>query len=106
MTDSTPARLRLEAMLAGPPTKRCKEIRAALETVVARFPGRVRLDIYFAGERPDVKPTPGFQHNVKHQRVPCAYVNGEPVDPSEHADPERLAALVETALALDPSGWA
>ena len=99
-------RLRLEAMLAGPPTKRCKEIRAALEQTVAAFPGRVRLDVYYAGERPDTTPTPGFQNNVKHQQIPCAYVNGEPVDPSEHADPARLAKLVEAALALDPAGWA
>lgn len=106
MTETDSKRLRVEAMLAGPPTKRCKELRAALEQAAVAFPDRVRLEVYFAGERSAVAPTKGFQNNVKHQAIPCAYVNGACVDAGDPPTAAKFEKAIGAALALDPAEWA
>jgi hypothetical protein len=72
-------RLRLEALIARSPTRKCKAIVAVLEELVAEHPGLVRLDVYLAGEQPSVQPTGGYQGFRKFKHVPSAFINGKVV---------------------------
>lgn len=98
-------RLRLEALVAFPPTALCREILALLKELVAAYADRVRLDIYYAGEAPDATPTRGYQGLDKRKTVPSAYVNGRMILSAEVRKLEDLRAEVDAELAKDPSEW-
>jgi len=98
-------RLRLEALVAFPPTARCREILDLLKAVVAAYPDQVRLDVYYAGEAPDVTPTRGYQGLDKRKTVPSGYVNGRMILSGEVPTLEALRKDVDSELAKDPSEW-
>ena len=57
--------MRLEAIVASPPSAKCKVIIAMLEKAVSKHPDVLVLDIYFAGEAPGTEPTKGYQNTGK-----------------------------------------
>lgn len=106
MSEPTPInRLRLEALVAYPPTARCREILATLKAIVAEYPDQVRLDIYYAGESPDVTPTRGYQGLDKRKTVPSGYVNGRMLLTSEVPSLEALRMEIDSELAKGPAEW-
>jgi hypothetical protein len=106
MIESGPLkRLRLEALLAYPPTARCKEILAMLKSLVAEYPDQLRLDVYYAGEAPDGTPTRGYQGLDKRKTVPSGYVNGCMLLAAEVPTIEALRVRVEEELGKGPAGW-
>ena len=106
MSDTTPTnRLRLEALVAYPPTARCREILTLLKTMVVEYPDQVRLDIYYAGETPDATPTKGYQGLDKRKTVPSGYVNGRMIIAAEVPDLDTLRAAIGAEIAQGPSGW-
>ncbi|HWQ08691.1 MAG TPA: hypothetical protein VN436_06285 [Holophaga sp.] len=98
-------RLRIEALVAYPPTTLCKQILALLKTVVAEYPDRVRMDVYYAGEAPDATPTKGYQGLDKRKTVPSGYINGQMVISGELPALDALKAILDDELAKDPSEW-
>ena len=98
-------RLRLEALVAYPPTARCREILALLKTIVTEYPDRVRLDIYYAGESPDAMPTKGYQGLDKRKTVPSGYVNGRMILSADVPTLEALRIEIDTDLAKGPAEW-
>jgi hypothetical protein len=106
MSAETPTRrLRLEALVAYPPTARCRKVLELLKTVLAEFPDQVRLDIYYAGESPGVTPSRGYQNLDKRKTVPSGYVNGRMFLSGELPEPGTLRREVETELARGPAAW-
>ncbi|NMC68562.1 MAG: hypothetical protein GYA57_00680 [Myxococcales bacterium] len=99
-------RLRLELLIAGPPTARCKQLLAMMKELVVRYPDRVRLDVYEAGEAPSVTPTFGFQAAGKRKKVPSAFINGTLVaSRDDPGDIDRLVAATEMELARGEAEW-
>jgi len=99
-------RLRLELLVAGPPTARCKQLLAMMKELVARYPDRVRLDVYDAGSSPFVTPTRGYQAAGKRKRVPSAFINGVLVASKEDpGDIDRLVTAVDADLAHSEAEW-
>jgi hypothetical protein len=99
-------RLRLELLIAGPPTARCRELLGRMTELVARYPDHVRLDVYEAGCAPDATPTAGYQAAGKRKKVPSAFVNGRLVaSRDDPGDLSRLVAAVEAELARGESAW-
>lgn len=99
-------RLRLELLVAGPPTTRCKQLLEMMTALVTRYPDRVRLDVYEAGCAPDVTPTAGYQAAGKRKKVPSAFVNGALVaSRDDPGDLDRLVAAVEAELARGAAAW-
>ena len=98
-------RLRLEAMIASPPTAACEAIVAMLDDIVAAHPDQVVLDVYLAGEQPGCEPTKGYQDKGKYKRVPNVFVNGIMVAQVEAPGPAVLASIVEAELQKGPAGW-
>lgn len=98
-------RLRLEALLACPPTARCREVLALLKALVAEFPDQVRLDVYYAGESPGVTPTRGYQGLDKRKTVPSGYVNGRMLLAGALPSLDALRREVEAELRRGPSAW-
>ncbi len=106
MTGETPSkRMRLEALLAYPPTKSCRQVETILKSLVAEYADRVRLDIYYAGEAPRSIPTIGYQNLDKQKKIPSAYVNGRIIIDEDVPPVEEIRAEVETELARGPSAW-
>jgi hypothetical protein len=106
MTSDAPIkRLRLEALVAYPPTAMCREILALLKTIVAEYPDQVRLDIYFAGESPSATPTRGYQGLDKRKTVPSGYVNGRMLLSGELPTLEALRLEIDAELRHGPGAW-
>ena len=106
MSESAQARrLRLEALVAFPPTARCREVLTLLKAIVAEYPDHVRLDIYYAGESPDVTPSRGYQGLDKRKTVPSGYVNGCMIISGDIPPIEAMRAEIDSELAKDPSRW-
>jgi len=106
MSETTQAkRLRLEALVAFPPTIRCKEILTLLKAIVAEYPDQLRLDIYYAGESPDAMPSRGYQGLDKRKTVPSGYLNGRMIISDDIPTLEVLRAEVDSELAQGPSEW-
>ena len=106
MSETTPTRrLRLEALVAYPPTARCREILTLLKTIVAEYADQVRLDVYYAGESPDAMPTKGYQGLDKRKTVPSGYVNGRMILSAEVPTLEALRAKIDAEIAQGPSTW-
>jgi hypothetical protein len=106
MTESTqPSQLRLEALVAYPPTARCREILVLLKAIVAEYPDQVRLDVYFAGESPDAMPTRGYQGLDKRKTVPSGYVNGRMIVSAAVPTLEALRAEIDSEIAKGPAEW-
>jgi hypothetical protein len=99
-------RLRLELLVAGPPTARCKRLLALMKELVARYPDRVRLDVYEAGSSPFVTPTRGYQAAGKRKKVPSAFINGVLVaSKDDPGDVEHLVGAVDAELARGEATW-
>jgi hypothetical protein len=106
MTESAQnPRLRIEALVAYPPTIFCKQILTLLKTIVAEYPDQVRMDVYYAGETPDATPTRGYQGLDKRKTVPSGYVNGRMIISSDVPTLEAMRALIDEEIAKGPSGW-
>jgi hypothetical protein len=105
--DTTKAvpRLRLEAIVASPPTKKCRATLELMEEMTRRFADQVRLDVYDLGRNWQTKPTRSCQAEYKTWRVPSAYVNGRPVAKAGPPDPEELEAKIREELAKGPDAW-
>ena len=98
-------RLRLEALVAYPPTARCREILTLLKTIVVEYPDRVRLDVYYAGESPDATPTKGYQGLDKRKTVPSGYVNGRMFISNDVPTLEALRGEIDAEIAKGTSEW-
>jgi hypothetical protein len=98
-------RLRLEAIVASPPTKKCQATLQLMEEWPRRFPDEVRLDIHGLGRNWPTMPTMSCLAEYKTWRVPSAYVNGRPVSKAGPPDAEALEAKIREELAKGPDAW-
>lgn len=98
-------RLRIEALVAYPPTSLCREILALLKAIVAEYPDQVRLDVYYAGETPDATPTKGYQGLDKRKTVPSGYVNGRMVISGDVPSLDAMKAAIDEELAKGSAEW-
>ncbi|MEI6309672.1 MAG: hypothetical protein WCP58_08535 [bacterium] len=105
LMETPKSRLRLEALIASPPTKKCREIIVMLEELVEAFPDQVRLDVYLAGEQPSVQPTLGYQSFGKSKKIPSAFINGKVVAVREAPAKESLRKALEEELSLRCDQW-
>jgi len=107
MTGADRKLLRLEALVASPPTSTCEEIISMLEKVASERPDMVRIDIYYAGSQPSVTPTSGYQNDPsgKRREIPSVYVNGACVASGEAPDGAALREAVEREIANGKETW-
>ena len=98
-------RLRLEAIVASPPTKKCRATLEVMEEMTRCFADEVRLDIYNLGRNWSAAPTMSCLSEYKTWRVPSVYVNGRPVSKAGPPDAEALEAKIREELAKGPDAW-
>jgi hypothetical protein len=98
-------RLRLEAIVASPPTKKCRATLELMEEMTRRFPDETRLDVYDLGRNWPATPTMSCLAEYKTWRVPSAYVNGRPISKAGAPDAEALDAKIREELAKGPDAW-
>ncbi len=97
--------MRVEALIASPPTPKCELILGMLDEASAAYPETLRVDIYLAGEQPGMTPTRGYQSSEKLKRVPCVFVNGTALAQGEVPDRNRLMARIREELDRGPGNW-
>jgi len=87
--DSQAKRLRIELLVAGPPTGKCKALIQMMSGFLTEFPDLLQIDIYYAGEAMVKIPTEGYKRDPanKNRRVPSAYINGKKI--ASQVVPER-----------------
>lgn len=98
-------KMRLEAIVASPPTSKCKEILAMMEAAVSAQPELLTLNIYFAGEAPDVTPSKGYQSKGKFKRVPSIFVNGALIGETIVPSRDALDIAIHAAIEKGPQSW-
>lgn len=98
-------RMRLEILVASPPTSKCQHIISSMEAFVAKYPEQLRLDIYYAGMQLTIKPTRGYQVEGKLKKVPSVFVNGICVANGEVPDFDEVEVVLESELSKGPQYW-
>ena len=94
--------VRLEILVASPPTKKCKAMIAMFEKFMDEFPGQLKLDIYYAGEPMLTQPTEGFRKETgKVLKIPSAYVNCKNVASQEVPDEETVRKEIINCLKIN-----
>jgi hypothetical protein len=92
--------VKLEALIAWPPTSKCRETIEVLEEVVRRHPDAVRLVVFKRGTRefPE-QPGPSMLTLMhKGSTVPACLVNGRFFSSCQVPKLEELEAKVQEAL--------
>ena len=102
---ATIKRLRLEALVACPPTARCKQVLELLKGLLVDYPDQLRLDVYYAGEAPGTTPSRAYQSLDKRKTVPSGYINGRMLLSKDLPAREALRREVEAELQRGPSAW-
>lgn len=102
---TTKARMRLEAVVASPPTGKCQMTIEMMENMVKLYPDQLRLDIYYDGIEPAVAPTHSYILSEKYKVIPSAYVNGNMVSAAKVPDPEELRQAIEEGLKKGEEAW-
>jgi cytochrome c-type biogenesis protein CcmE len=97
--------MRLELLVASPPTSKCKLLIAMFENFEKRYAGSLRVDVYYAGMQPDVIPTKGYIAEGKLKKVPSVFVNGILVASSEIPNDSDVDAVIREELKRGEAGW-
>jgi hypothetical protein len=89
--------IRTELLVASPPTSKCQRLINMMEKFVEKYPGKLRLDIYYAGSKPFVVPTKGYQRDPdgKRRKVPSAYINGKKIASNEVPERKKVSRIIE-----------
>lgn len=91
--------LRIEILVASPPTKKCKAMMTLFEKFLEEFPGQLQLDIYYAGEPMLKIPTEGYRKETgKIRKIPSAYVNGVNVASKDLPEEEKIREIIINQL--------
>ncbi|TYB95969.1 MAG: hypothetical protein FXF54_03485 [Kosmotoga sp.] len=72
-------KLRIELLLASPPTGKCQKLLNMVESIKDEVDRDVKLDVYFAGSSNTKTPSEGYKKAVRSKRIriPASFVNGE-----------------------------
>jgi len=98
-------RMRIEILVASPPTSKCKSIIRAMQMVVEKYPDQLRLDIYYAGMQLSIKPTCGYQAENKAKKVPSVFINGMCVASGEVPDFNEVEEITQGELSKGADSW-
>ena len=106
MSDAS-KKLRIELLVAGPPTKKCKQLIEMMTQFMMEFPDKLQLDIYYAGESMTKIPTDGYQRDPdnKNRRIASAYINGKKVASREVPEKNQIREILLKELGHGESLW-
>ena len=91
-------KIRLELLLAWPPTSFCTRLTEIANKVTAEFGERVEINIYHRGQTYQVEPTAGFMRARKTMQIPSILVDGELITQRELPTEERLRQAIKMKL--------
>lgn len=105
--DTNTKKLRIELLVAGPPTKKCKQLIQMMTSFLEQYPDKLHLDIYYAGEAMTIIPTDGYQRDpaVKNRRVPSAYINGKKIASREVPDKDDVEKILISEISKGEDNW-
>ena len=98
-------RVKLEAYVARPPTRKCRQVIAVMEEIVRRYPGQVRLVVFERGAEWPEEPSRALRYALhKGSTVPMCYVDGKFVVGGKVPTLDEVEQGIESAL--EPvEGW-
>jgi hypothetical protein len=92
-------KIKLETCIARPPTRKCREVIANLEAVVAAHPDTLRLVVFERGAPFQEKPGHGIEHAMrKKKRIPLCFVDGKFLSSGVVPTIEEVEARISLAL--------
>lgn len=97
--------MRIEILVASPPTSKCKSIMVWMKEMIQKNPDRLKLDIYYAGMQLSITPTQGYQAEGKLKKVPSVFVNGICTVSGEVPDFEELERIIDSELSRGHEFW-
>ncbi|MFW9922192.1 MAG: hypothetical protein ACFFDW_02775 [Candidatus Thorarchaeota archaeon] len=98
-------KMRLELLVASPPTKKCKNLIEIFEGFIANS-SDLKLDIYYAGTPPTVNTTKGFKTNIdKRVKIPIGFINGNQVPKELLFEEKELATIIQQQRDLGSEKW-
>ena len=97
--------MRIEILVASPPTSKCQCIINFIEKLEKKYPDRLKIDIYLAGMQLTIKPTRGYQVKGKQKRVPGLFINGFCVANGDMPDFDKTEEIIKRELGKDPQFW-
>jgi len=101
----TVKKMRLELLVASPPTKKCKNLIAIFEQFISVFPD-LKLDIYYAGTPPTVNTSKGYKTNIdKRVKIPIGFINGNQVPYEVLFEERELFDIIQQQRNLGPAKW-
>ena len=94
------ARVRLEAYIARPPTRKCREVVAVMEEAVRRYPDQACLVVLERGAEWSEEPSRALRYAIdKGSTVPLCIVGGKPVVGGKVPTLGELEGAIRRALA-------
>ena len=101
----TEKKMRLELLLAGPPTKKCLELQEVFQGFVVENQ-RIRLDIYYAGSAINIQTTKGYKKTLdKRIKIPMVFINGKPIPEDCHSDKNQLHLFIVEEFNKGEEEW-
>ncbi|HUT81081.1 MAG TPA: hypothetical protein VMZ29_07750 [Candidatus Bathyarchaeia archaeon] len=98
-------KMRLELLLAGPPTKKCLFLKNTFEGFVRNNP-QLQLNIYYAGSAISVPTTKGYRQTLdKRIVIPMVFINGTPIPKEYHMDIEALQSFINEEFNKGENEW-
>ena len=92
-------KIKLEAYVAQPPTRKCREVIAVLEEMVRRYPDDVRLVVFERGAQWSEEPSATLKYAIhKCSTVPMCYVDGKIVVGGKVPTQEEVERKVQRAI--------
>ena len=91
-------KIRVELLLAWPPTSLCKRLDEIANKVAAEFGESVEVNVCYRGQTYSSLPTAGFMQARKWMQIPAILVDGELVAQKELPTEESLRAMINKKL--------
>ncbi len=100
-----PDLIKLEAYIARPPTRKCREVIAVMEEAVRRHPGEVRLIVFERGAPWPEQPSESLRFAMdKEEGVPLSFAGGKFIVGSRPPTLEEIEARL-AEVQRDQARW-
>ena len=89
---SSKSSIRIELLLASPPTSKCKKLLDTVEDLKQEFEINIKVNVYYAGMSNEENPSEGYKKAVRSKRIriPASFINGEKFSAKELPDRKKL----------------
>lgn len=97
---ATMQKIRVELLVAWPPTSSCNQLIELAKRVASEFGENVEINVYYRGQPYPVEPTVGFMYARKTLFIPAILVDGKVLAERELPTEEMLRKVIKGKLGI------